>query len=112
MASKTSLGIEENIAGALSYVLGFISGAFFYLIEKKNKFVRFHALQSILIFGLLWILNYVLISGIFFLGFISTLISPLISVASFVLWLFLMFKAYKGEKYKLPVIGEYAEKHS
>ncbi|MDP3142898.1 MAG: hypothetical protein Q8N14_02985, partial [Candidatus Omnitrophota bacterium] len=54
---KTSTGIEPKVAGLLSYLLGFITGVIFLLIEKENKFVRFHALQSIIVFGFLFVLG-------------------------------------------------------
>ena len=96
--------LSENIRGALCYVLGFVSGIFFMLTEKKNKFVRFHAMQSIMVF-----LGLTLLMMIPFIGWmLSVFIAPL----SLLLWLFLMYKAYQGEKFKLPIIGDLAEKHS
>ncbi len=105
MAKNTELGLEENVEGLLCYVLGFISGGFFYLIEKKNDFVRFHATQSVIVFLGLFIVSLVL-------GFVIPFIGPLIGALQFILWLVLMYKAYKGEKYKLPVAGDMAEKYS
>ena len=96
--------LDENVRGALCYVLGFVSGIFFMLTEKKNKFVRFHAMQSIVVF-----LGLTLLMMIPFLGWIlSVFIAPL----SLLLWLFLMYKAYQGEKFKLPVVGDLAEKQA
>ena len=103
---KTSTGLEANVAGLLCYVLGWISGLVFLLIEKENKFVRFHAMQSIIVFGVLSVASIVL-------GWIPVLnlvIVPLISVLGLVLWIVLMVKAYQGEKYKLPWAGDLAEK--
>ncbi|MCK4331215.1 MAG: DUF4870 domain-containing protein [Dehalococcoidia bacterium] len=103
---KTSIGLEANVAGLLCYVLGWISGLVFLLIEKENKFVRFHAMQSIIVFGVLSVASIVL-------GWIPVLnlvIVPLISVLGLVLWIVLMVKAYQGEKYKLPWAGDLAEK--
>ena len=57
--AKTSVGLEENVAGLLCYVLGWVSGLVFILIEKENKFVRYHAMQSIFVFGsltVIWII--------------------------------------------------------
>jgi len=116
MGEKTSTGIEENIAGLLCYLLGFVTGIIFYLIEKENKTVRFHAVQSIVVFGAIFVLNIVVstvlvalpVIGWIFVGLISTLIS----LAALVLWVLLMFKAYKGEKYKLPIAGDLAEKYA
>lgn len=104
--SKTALGIDENIEGLLCYVLGFITGILFLVIEKENKFIRFHAMQSIATFLALFVISIVL--G--FIPIIGWVISPLIGLAGLILWLLLMFKAYKGEKYKLPIAGDFAEK--
>ena len=104
MAKKTSVEMDENVAGLLCYVLGWISGLVFFLIEKKNKFVRFHALQSIIVFGILTIAS-VLLGWVPVLGWI-------IWVLTVVLWIVLMIKAYQGEKFKLPWAGNLAEKNA
>jgi uncharacterized membrane protein len=106
--AKTSTGLEENIAGLLSYVLGWITGLIFFLIEKENKFVRFHAMQSIIVFGPLTVASFIL-SVIPVIGWI---ISWLISILALVLWIILMIKAYQGQKYKLPWAGDLAEKYA
>ena len=103
---KTSTGLQANIAGLLCYVLGWISGLVFILIEKESKFVRFHALQSIYVFGALTVAA-IILSWIPFIGFV---LGWLISVLGFVLWIVLMFKAYQGTMYKLPWVGNLAEK--
>jgi len=103
--SNTALGIDENIEGLLCYVLGFITGILFLVVEKDNKFVRFHAMQSIATFLILFVVSVV----IGFIPFIGWVISPLIGLAGLILWLLLMYKAYKGEKYKLPIAGDFAE---
>ena len=105
---KTSMGLEPNIAGLLCYVLGWISGLVFILIEKENTFVRFHAMQSIIVFGAISIVSIV----ISFIPFIGTIISGLLSVLALVLWIVLMIKAYQGNMYKLPWAGDLAEKHT
>lgn len=126
MDSPTESGLEENVAGALAYILGLISGLFFYVTEDENGFVRFHALQSIIFsvtaFILYWILNTLMFSLIFSPGMwtagggmlfsLFSLITSLISLALLGVWAFLMYKAYNGEKYKLPVIGDLAEQNS
>ncbi|PJE67515.1 hypothetical protein COU95_02010 [Candidatus Shapirobacteria bacterium CG10_big_fil_rev_8_21_14_0_10_40_9] len=98
---KTGTGLPTNTAAALSYVLGWLTGIVFLLIEK-DPFVRFHAMQSIITFGLLTIISFVPIIG--------WLLSPLAMIVGFVLWLVLIFKAYQGEEFKLPVIGDFAKK--
>ncbi len=103
---KTVLGIGENIEGALCYVLGFVSGIVFLIMEKKNEYIRFHALQSVVVFLGLFILNFIL--GV--IPIIGLLISLLLFPVGLVLWILLMFKAYKGEKFKLPYIGDFVEK--
>ena len=103
---KTSMGLEANVAALLSYLLGFITGIVFFIIEKDNKFVRFHALQSIITFGILFVLGFVL--G--FMPFIGYMLGYLMWVIDIILWIILMIKAYQGEKFKLPIIGDIAEK--
>ena len=105
---KTSMNLDENVAGALCYVLIWVTGIIFYIIEKDNKFVKFHAMQSILVFLPLLIITWILM----FIPFVGWMISWLINILMFILWLVLMFKAYKGEKFKLPVVGDIAEKHA
>jgi uncharacterized membrane protein len=103
---KTSTGIEPNVAGLLCYVLGWVTGLVFFILEKDNKFVRFHAMQSIITFGALTVVNFILM----FIPIIGWIISWLIGVLAFILWIVLMIKAYQGQKYKLPWAGEIAEK--
>ncbi len=105
---KTSTGLTENVAGLLCYVLGWISGVVFILIEQENKFVRFHAIQSIMVFGVLTVAGIIL--G--WIPVIGELFSWVISVLGFILWIVLMVKAYQGTKYKLPWAGDFAEKRS
>jgi len=99
---KSSTGLDENVAGLLCYVLGWISGLVFFLLEQENKFVRFHAIQSILVFGVLNIAGMVL-------GWIPV-IGWVLGVLGFVLWVILMIRAYQGVKFKLPWSGNLAEK--
>ena len=99
---KTSTGLTENVAGLLCYVLGWVSGLVFLLIEPENKFVRFHAMQSIIVFG---IIN-VAIVVLFWIP-VLVLIIWLLGLA---LWIVLMLKAYQGTKFKRPWAGDLAEK--
>jgi len=104
-SSATSTGLQENVAALLSYLLGLITGIIFLVIEKENRFVRFHAFQSVFVSVALIIINTVLL-WIPILGWaLSVLMGPL----SLILWLLLMYKAYKGEYFKLPVVGNLAE---
>ena len=102
---KSGTGLDPNLAAMLCYLLGFITGVAFLVLEKEDRYVRFHAMQSTLVFGGLVVLN-ILLGMVPILGW---LISFLLLPATLVLWLVLMFKAYQGEKYKLPVVGDIAE---
>jgi uncharacterized membrane protein len=125
--AKSSTGLDENIAALLSYVFGWISGLIFFLIEKDSRLVRFHAMQSLLfniLVGVavfvLWIVLFVFflilsqISGV--LSTIASLVSVLIwvvlSIAILVGWVMCLIKAYQAQYFKLPIIGNFAEKFS
>jgi uncharacterized membrane protein len=105
-SGKASTGIQPNVAGLLCYLAGFVTGIIFLIIEKDNKFVKFHAMQSIFVFGGLFVLNIVLS----FIPFIGRILIPFVGIAGCILWVLLMFKAYNGETYKLPIVGDMAEK--
>jgi len=109
---KTSTGMQANIAGLLCYAVGWVTGLIFFLIEKENKFVRFHALQSMIVFGALFVLQIAV--GMFmgaFLGVLIPFFNGFVALVSLVLWIVLMVKAYQGEKFKLPIAGDMAEKN-
>ena len=103
---KTSIGLNENAAGLLCYVLGWVTGIVFLIIESKNKFVRFHAFQSIIVFGIITLI------GIIFspIPYIGGFITWLVSVIGFILWIILIVMAAQGKKYRLPWAGNLAEK--
>ncbi len=102
---KTSTGFDANVAAALSYLVGFVTGIIFLLVEKENTFVRFHAMQSTLLFlGIVAIdilLQIVPILGALVVVFVVIPVSA-------ILWLLLMYKAYQGEEFKLPLVGQMA----
>ena len=106
---KTSTGLEANLAAALSYLVGFVTGAIFLVMERENRFVRFHAMQSTLAFAAIVLID-ILLQIVPILGalFVVFLVIP----ASAVLWLVLMFKAYQGEEFRLPFIGDIAAQKS
>jgi len=104
----SSTGLDPNLAGLLCYLLGWITGVVFLIIEKENRFVRFHAYQSLAVFGALTILS--LIAGL--IPVIGALIRFLLAPVGLILWILLMVKAYQGERYKLPVAGDWAEEQS
>ncbi|MFC1916929.1 DUF4870 domain-containing protein [Chloroflexota bacterium] len=103
---KTSMGLEPNLAGLLCYVVGWVTGLIFFILEKDNQFVRFHAMQSIVVFGVLTVISIILS----FIPVIGWILGWLLGVLGFILWIILMLKAYKGERYKLPWAGNFAEK--
>jgi uncharacterized membrane protein len=103
--ADNSTGLQENIASALCYVFGWVSGLVFYLIDSR-KTVRFHALQSILVYVALMIIYIIF----WFIPVIGWLINVLVGIAAFILWIMLILKAYQGQTWKLPVIGNMAEK--
>lgn len=102
LAAKSGTGLNKNTAAALSYVLGPITGVIFLVIEK-DKFVRFHAMQSIVTFVGLFILQWVLA-----LTIILLILVPLVSILAFVLWLLLIYKAWQGDEWEVPVFGKFA----
>ena len=103
---KSSTGLDENVAGLLCYVLGWVSGLVFVLLEQKSKFVRFHAMQSIYVFGTLTVAG----SVIGWIPFIGAVFAGLIGLFGVVLWIVLMIKAYQGAKFKVRWAGDFAEK--
>lgn len=105
-SAKGRSGLQPNLAGALAYFLGPITGILFLLIEKENKFVRFHAMQSTITFGGLFVVNIIL--GV--IPILGWAVGSILSIVGLVLWLFLMYKAFNNEEYELPVIGEVARK--
>ena len=125
--AKSSTGLDENIAALLSYIFGWVTGLVFFLIEKDSRLVRFHAMQSIILTGggfvvliALWIvvgiISFVIgqVSGI--LGFLVTvvfgLVATVISFAILIGAIIALIKAYQGQYFKLPVVGNLAEKFS
>ena len=102
---RTSTGLDANLAAALSYLAGFVTGIIFLVVEKENRFVRFHAMQSTLLFAAIVAVD-ILLQIVPLLG--ALLVVFLVIPASAALWLFLMFRAYQGDEYKLPLIGQLA----
>lgn len=125
--TKSSTGLDENIAALLSYIFGWVSGLVFFLIEKDSRLVRFHAMQSILLNAAAIILGFVLwfvwVFGVILFSSISdtlgSLIGLLLGLLLFVFWIGLLIavvlcliKAYQKQYFKLPIIGNFAEKFS
>jgi uncharacterized membrane protein len=101
--------LEPNVEAALSYMLFIFSGLAVYMVEKDDKFVRFHATQSIL-FSIasfaLWSMANALV-----IIYVGVFLAPLVSFGVFAVWLYLMWNAYNGKEYKLPYIGKIAKDH-
>jgi uncharacterized membrane protein len=116
-ATASSTGLAPNVAGALAYLLGPITGILFFLLEKENRFVRYHAAQSITL-GLVWIALSVLfsvLSGMLVmvpvLGWlVALLLSVVYGLGGFFLWLFLMWRAFQGREWESPIAGPMARK--
>jgi uncharacterized membrane protein len=104
-APPSTAGLQENVAGLLCYLLGWLTGIIFLLIDKR-PFVRFHAAQSIVIFGFLFVIRLVLIFGLSgsFFGFWAfySLISILVSLLTLAAWIVLMIQAYQGKWFEVP----------
>lgn len=117
--TPSSTGLAPNVAGALAYVLGPITGIFFLVMEKQSRFVRFHAMQSTLVWIALIVVNVVLnvfnavLSRIPFIGWLFALgLAMVFGLACLALWLAMMFMAFRGREWELPVVGEHARKFS
>jgi len=117
--SGTSSGLNENVAGALSYLVGFVTGFIFYLVEKDNRFVRYHAAQSIFVFGLVFVLvvfldlmGFLGVLPVFgwFIGFFVGLMQILLGLLAFVLWVYLMYSAFLGEWTRVPFVSGWVER--
>src|SRR5687767_6573707 len=124
---KSSTGLDENVAALLSYIFGWISGLIFFLMEKDSRLVRFHGMQSILlnvtalVIGVVLWVAWVLVAIV--LAMMSEVLASLVSIvfgllifafyiAILVAWVMCLIKAYQKQYFKLPVIGNFAEKFS
>jgi uncharacterized membrane protein len=113
--APAAAGLTDNVAGALAYVT-IIPAILFLVLEPFNKkrFVRFHSFQC-LFFAAAWMVLWIglaFIGHIPFLGWATLFLWPLIGLAGFVIWLILVIKAYQGQMFKLPVIGDLAEQQA
>jgi uncharacterized membrane protein len=106
--AETSVGMSPNVAGLLCYVLGWITGIIFIVLEKKSTFVKFHAWQSIMTFGVLFVAYLIL----FWIPIIGWILGILIGILSFVLWIILLIQAGTGKMWKVPWAGNWAEKQA
>jgi len=109
-SSSSSTGLDPKVASLLAYLLGIVGGIVFYAISK-DSYVRFHAMQSIL----LWVAIIIIYFALFLLGMIVPflwMIDWVVYVGLFAVEILMMIKAYQGERYKLPIIGSMAEQYS
>jgi uncharacterized membrane protein len=127
VVGKSSTGLDENIAALLSYIVHFVSGLIFFFIEKDSRLVRFHAMQSTLL-GAVFVVGWIVLMFVWFFvtviasqisGLLGSLVSLVIGLLMFVFgaallvgWIMGMVKAFQGQYFKLPVIGNFAEKFS
>src|SRR5438093_5535476 len=101
--------LDPKVAGALCYLFGCLSGLLFFVLENENKTVRFHALQSILLFGILSLFSFLSVVLTIFTNFvIFQMATNVIWILHFVAWLFLVIRTYQGENYRIPLIGDFA----
>ncbi len=120
-SQQASGSMTPNVAATLSYVLGFITGIIFLVLDpyKNDRFVRFHAFQSILfsaaliVFWILWSgIVWTILGGVLFMWAILNMISMLVSLAAFVVWILLMYKAYNNDRFMIPFIGDIADRQA
>jgi len=110
MSETTKLNLDPNLAGALCYGFGCISGIVFFVLETDNKKVRFHALQSIMLFAGLSVLCMIsIILTIVTEFFVFQLANSLIWLLQFALWIVLIIKTYQGQTIKIPGLGDFAQ---
>ncbi|MFB6189529.1 MAG: DUF4870 domain-containing protein [Halapricum sp.] len=127
-ATETGTGLDDNVAGALAYLLGIVTGVVFYVLEPDNEFVRFHAAQSIAISAVFFVAGLVvaflgtILSALFFSGsmggflvggFLSLVLSLVwfvVLIAGFALWLYLMYQAYQGNTPRIPIAAGLADR--
>jgi len=110
---KTSLGLDENVEALLSYLLGWATGIIFLVIEKDSEFVKFHAMQSTIAFLGFTVIPFILtlLGFIPVLGVLFALIDWVIGIVALITWIVCMLKAYQGKRFKLPIVGNLAEKY-
>jgi len=102
--TKSIFGLSENIAALLSYLFGGILGIVILIMERENKFVRFHGMQAVL----LWLVYLVVAFVVNIIPFISGILASMLSTLATLIVIFMMYKSFRGEIFKLPVIGEVA----
>ncbi|MCT9097087.1 DUF4870 domain-containing protein [Haloarchaeobius sp. HME9146] len=119
--SETSLGVDENVAGALAYVFGVISGAIVFVLESENEFVRFHAAQSIVLSIAIFVAAFALtlvnvvltfaIGGLLggLISLVLSLVGLVFGFAAFGIWVYMLVRTYQGRSIRLPVVSGIAD---
>jgi len=117
LSNQSGSGLPENVAGALCYLLGPITGVVFFVIDRQRSSVRFHAVQAIGIAIASMVLAFALMIVSTVLGFVpilgwlvSILLNLGVAIAGFGLWIWLMYQAYLGNRWAFPVIGPHVER--
>ncbi len=113
----TTTGLEPHVAAMLAYLGWWLTGILFLLLERHNRFVRFHAAQALVAFGALSALITALMTGGFVLVIVSdrgfqalTLLSQIVLLTAVLAWLVCLWKAYQGKRWALPGVGAIAER--
>jgi len=106
--NNSSTGLPENVAATLSYAVFWISGLVFLLVEKRSRFVRFHAMQSVMVFGILALANIV----VQFVPFVGQAVGVLVGLVTVAAWIAGMVQAWQGRLWKMPIIGDEAERQA
>jgi uncharacterized membrane protein len=108
-AASPTEGLQENVAGLLCYLLGWVTGIIFLLIDKR-PWVKFQAAQSIVVFGGLTVLRIALaFMGGLFGGFFGWGLSSILALVGVILWIMLMVKAYQHETFRVPIVADIAD---
>lgn len=101
----STTGISDPIAGLLCYILGWITGLIFLIVERRSRFVRFHAAQSVIVFSAITVLGIIVPQ----ISYIGGILYALLSAVSFIIWLFMMITAAQGKTIRIPVVAELAD---
>jgi uncharacterized membrane protein len=104
-SQRSSLGTpsQQNLIAAIAYLGGPVTGIAILLLEKYNPYIRFHAMQSTVLFGFVFIANVAI--GFLPLGAFGFLFGQLLTMVAFIVWIVLLYKAFNGETYEVPYIG-------
>ncbi|HEY4490597.1 MAG TPA: hypothetical protein VI958_01305 [Acidobacteriota bacterium] len=106
---QSKLKLDPNLAGALCYLFGCLSGILFFVLETENKRIRFHALQSILIFAVLFAISFLSALLSIFTNFVAfQILNSIMWALQFVVWVVMVIRTYQGSTIKIPGLGDFA----